>query len=234
MSFAVRPIGLVSVSNFVWRPTISADVTNYNLKSAAIAAGWDGVVPLDAIVTVNSGIVLSADSTSQYGFDTGSGFPAGTTLKLVMPGYVCGMGGAGGSGYPNDNGGAGGTALLAQFAITIDALGGVIAGGGGGGGGYGGGGGGGRSGRIASAGNGGAGNGTFSSGGKGYGVGGGTGGTTGPGGDGDIYYGGGGGGWGANGGAAGYGGAGGAAGAAVVGNSYITWVNTGTRYGSIT
>ena len=85
--FAVRPVGLVK-SAFVWRPTISSDVTNWVLKTQAIAAGWDGVVPLDAEVTVGSGIVLSANSTSQYGFDTGSGFPVGTTLKLIMPGYV--------------------------------------------------------------------------------------------------------------------------------------------------
>ena len=231
--FAVRPVGLVK-TGFVWRPTISADVTNFVLYSQAIAAGWDGVVPLDAEVTVGSGIVLSANSTSAYGFDTGSGFPAGTSLKLIMPGYVCGMGGAGGG--PYTAGSNGGPALRAQHAITIDALGGVTAGGGGGGGGSGyGGGGGGRTGRIGSAG--GAGSypgdaGTFSSGGAG-GFGGAAGGTTGPGGEGDSEKSGGGGGWGAGGGAAGsY--AGGTGGAAVVGNSYITWINTGTRYGAIT
>lgn len=234
MTFAARPIGL-HVGAFVFTPTISADTSNYNLKAAAIAAGWDGVVPLDAIVTVNSGIVLSANSTSQYGFDTGSGFPVGTTLKLVMQGYVCGMGGAGNS--ASSNGSNGGPALLAQHAITIDALGGVTAGGGGGGSGGGfGGGGGGRSGRTNSAGGTGypaGAAGTFSSGGAGGGSGGGAGGTTGAGGNGVAgTSGGGGGGWGAKGGnASAYGGAGGAA---VVGNSYITWINTGTRYGAIT
>ena len=233
MTFAVRPIGLVK-TGFVWRPTISADVTNWVLYSQALAAGWDGVTPLDAIVTVSSGIVLSANSTSVYGFDTGSGFPAGSVLKLIMPGYVCGMGGAGGA--TNTAGSNGGPALRAQHAITIDALGGVTAGGGGGGGGFvGGGGGGGRTGRIGSAG--GTGSfagaaGTFSSGGAG-GSGGGAGGTTGPGGAGSASVGGGGGGWGASGGTAiSY--AGGTGGAAVVGNSYITWINTGTRYGAIT
>ena len=82
--FSVRPVGLVK-TGFVWRPTISADVTNWVLYSQAIAAGWDGTTPLDAIVTVGSGIVLSANSTSLYGFDTGTGFPAGTTLQLIIP-----------------------------------------------------------------------------------------------------------------------------------------------------
>ena len=230
MTFAVRPIGLVK-TGFVWTPTISADVTNWVLYSQAIAAGWDGVTPLDAIVTVSSGIVLSANSTSLYGFDTGTGFPAGTTLKLIMPGYVCGMGGAGGAGYTA--GSNGGPALRAQYAIGIDAAGGVIGGGGGGGGGEFAGGGGGRSGRTNAAGADDGASGTFSSGGSGGGFGGGAGGTTGPGGAGSGGGGGGGGGWGASGGNTGsY--AGGTGGAAVVGNSYITWINTGTRYGSIT
>ena len=44
----------------------------------------------------------------------------------------------------------------------------------------------------------------------------------------------GGGGWGAAGGKGAASATPGAGGAAVVGNSYITWVNTGTRYGAIT
>jgi len=259
MTFAVRPIGLLK-SAFVWRPTISSDVTNWVLYSQALAAGWDGVTPLDAIVTVASGIVLSANSTSVYGFDTGSGFPVGTSLKLIMPGYVCGMGGMGGNGAVGSPtaGSAGGPALCAQHAITIDATGGVIAGGGGGGGGAAGsaagGGGGGRSGRTGPAGGSKYGTvgdsvaGSFSSGGAGgYGAsgtgGGGVGGTTSTGGTGPagdtIAGGGGGGGWGAAGGnggriGGGSGASGGPGGAAVVGNSYITWINTGTRYGAIT
>lgn len=235
MTFAVRPIGLLKTS-YVWTPTISADVTNWVLYSQAIAAGWDGVAPLDAIVTVGSGIVLSANSTSAYGFDTGSGFPVGTSLKLIMPGYVCGMGGDGGANAVGSNGGP---ALRAQHAITIDALGGSIGGGGGGGGGgsFGVGGGGGRTGRTNSAGGGGAfpgAAGTFASGGNG-GNGGGLGGTNGQGGHGGSSAGGGGGGWGAAGGMGNNGQfAGGTGGAAVVGNANIVWINTGTRYGAIT
>ena len=215
MSFAARPIGLVK-GGFVFDDVITSDVTNYNLRARAVAAGWDQVVPLVATTTVNSGIVLSADSTGQYAFDTGVTFPAGTTLALINNGFVIGMGGAGGAMYTA--GSNGGPALRAQYAIGIDAAGGVIGGGGGGGGSNKGGGGGGRSGRTDAAGGTGApngANGTFSSGGSG-GMGAGAGGD-----------------WGASGGTAGsY--AGGTGGAAVVGNSYITWINTGTRYGSIT
>lgn len=253
---------------FSFTPTISADTSNYNLRSAALAAGWDGVAPLNATVTINSGIVVSANATSQYAFDTGASFPAGSTLALVNNGYILGMGGAGGSTYNAPTAGQpGGPALYAQAAITITNNGTIGGGGGGGGRGsiydseqdgelYGGGaGGGGRSGRtnsaggtganldgvgVQNAGNGGAG--TFSAAG-----GGGVGGIT------SDYYGpgssgGAGGGWGAAGSAgqnstAGGTGyevlyaaqtAGGAGGAAVVGNSNITWAATGTRLGSIT
>ena len=231
MSFAARPIGLVK-GGFVFVDVITSDVTNYNLRARAVAAGWDQVVPLVATTTVNSGIVLSADSTGQYAFDTGVTFPAGTTLALINNGFVIGMGGAGGAAYTA--GSNGGPALRAQYAISIDAAGGVIGGGGGGGGGdESGGGGGGRSGRTNAAGADGGASGTFSSGGSGGGGGGGAGGTTGPGEAGSGGGGGGGGGWGASGGNTGYY-AGGTGGAAVVGNSYITWINTGTRYGSIT
>ena len=225
-------------SGFQFNPVISADTTNYNLKAAAIAAGWNQTLPLIATVTINSGVVVSANATNAYAFDTGVTFPAGSSLTLNMQGaYVIGMGGSGAelSGQP------GGPALRAQHALTVNATGGVIGGGGGGGArvyssdGYFIPGGGGRTGRTNSDG---TNQGTFTSGGStSYAAGG----TTGAGADapGPFYSGGGGGGWGAAGGrgyiyGTGPSGIGGAGGAAVVGNANITWVNTGTRYGAIT
>ena len=235
---------------FVFAPTINADTANYNLKAAAIAAGWDQVAPLIATVTMNSGVVVYATSTGGYAFDTGATFPAGTVLTLICPGFICGMGGAGGA-Y-NGNGSNGGAALRAQYALAVDNSGGVIAGGGGGAsGGSGGGGGGGRGGRTNSTGGAKSGSGlsavgsggTFTSGGAGgagdFGSGGGAGGTTAAGSDGSSPgAGGGGGGWGASGGRGkdslnALRGTAGNGGAAVVGSSYITWINTGTRYGAI-
>ena len=243
MSFAARPIGLHVTGEFVFNDVIDSDVTNYNLRARAVAAGWDQVVPLIATTIINSGIVLSADSISQYGFDTGTTFPAGTTLALVNNGFVIGMGGEGGAGSV---GSVGGPALRAQAALSVTNNGTIGGGGGGGGGGVSSGydyiyGGGGRSGRTNSSASGAAQAGTFTKGGNSSS--GATGGTTaagasdfsGAGGGGA----GGGGGWGADGGT-GYDytakttRSGGAGGAAVVGNANITWINTGTRYGAIT
>ena len=80
MSFAARPIGL-HVGGFVFTPTISADTSNYNLRAQAVAAGWDQTLPLLADITVASGVVVSANNTSAYAFDTGSSFPAGSSLQ---------------------------------------------------------------------------------------------------------------------------------------------------------
>jgi IPT/TIG domain/Salmonella virulence plasmid 65kDa B protein/Insecticide toxin TcdB middle/N-terminal region/FG-GAP-like repeat len=121
--------------SFTFNTTISAAMQNYNLKSAAIAAGWNQTVPLVSSVTVNAGITVGASSTSSYAFDTGAGFPAGSSLALINNGTIVGAGGNGGNGSLGPtSGGTGGSALRAQFAVSVTNN-GTIAGGGGGGGG---------------------------------------------------------------------------------------------------
>lgn len=209
---------LGSGGGYVFKETIAAGVLNYNLKARALAAGWNGLVPLLADVVVNPGVVVGSASSSAYAFDTGVGFPAGSRIALVNNGAIVGLGGAGGA--PQGAGSPGGPALRAQSPLSI-ANAGTIGGGGGGGGGYydvfndpegssyayilngGSGAGGGttlaaatagQSAGAAHAGNGGA-----------LGAAGATG----------LYT------------------SGGAAGACVVGNANVTWVATGTRYGSV-
>lgn len=138
--------GAISMSNFygkanifVFNQTISSNTTNYNLKSAAIAAGWNQTSIMNATITINSGVYVYSTSTGTYAFDTGSTFPAGTTLALINNGGIIGCGGAGGQGggAQGVNGSAGssaGPALIARYAITVTNN-GTIAGGGGGGGG---------------------------------------------------------------------------------------------------
>lgn len=244
-SLAGVPSGAISMSNFygksnafIFNSTISANTTNYNIKSAAIAAGWDQVKPLKATVTVNSGIYVYASTTAVYGMQTGSTFPAGTTLAVINNGLIVGCGGAGGAGGSQaTNGGpglAGGVGFLASVAVSITNN-GTVGGGGGGGGGAGGavfagdtGGGGG--GRVLGAGGGGlTGNaGTLTAAGAGRGGGPGGAGTSGAGGNLGTA-----GSAGTDGGGTGGPGAGGAAGACTTGNANITWVVTGTRLGAL-
>lgn len=223
-------------AEFVFNYVIAANTSNFNLRAAAVAAGWNQIAPLKATVTVNAGVYVGSPSTGAYAFDTGATFPAGSSLALINNGTICGGGGAGGyggtPGSPNGgNGGGGGTAFRAQAAISITNN-GLIAGGGGGGGG----GGyqtssgypdylGGANGIAGGPGAGTPSGGTFTT------TGGNLGGASG-------------GGWAAyggngasppdiGGGPSGIGGTGGPGGSCTSGNANITWVTTGSRYGAV-
>jgi hypothetical protein len=252
--------------------TIASNQLNANLRTLAIAAGWDQTTKL--IATINSAVYVYSNSTGTPALTVSGSFPNGVTL--INNGYVVGMGGDGNQGScgtcpGGGNGGSGGTALSVSSAVTIDNASGVIAGGGGGGGGGGslaeganpksgpnypaygwaGGGGGGGQSSVTNSAAGAAGTnnfyqrsrdpqpgtvGTLSAAGPG-GIGGAA-----PNASYYAGYGGNGGSWGsagATGEAArtyvfnGPPGTGGAAGAAVSGNSNVTWTNTGIRYGGI-
>lgn len=239
--------GAIRIGNFYgavkqFSFTISGSYsTVQNLRSLALAAGWNGADPV--LATVASGAVLQGTPGPA---DTGSGgdaliisgpFPAG--VGLINNGIIVGGGGGGGyapRGGTGQPGGVGGRGIIVSVAISITNN-GTIAGGGGGGGG---GGSFGTGGVIYFPGSGGGGA-PFGAGGSGAGLLGPgqtatftTGGASGPY---DFGRGGTGGTYGVNG-EAGQnqntpGGAGGAAGNAVVGNSNITWLAFGTRLGPI-
>lgn len=266
------------VVNFVFNDVVAASMTNYNLAARATSAGWNGVVPLIATITINNGVYVSSTSTLTPAFITGTISPS-STISLTNNGVIAGRAGNGGAGGSVNGttitangvaGTPGGPAVQVTYPISITNNGTIGGGGGGGGGGgsayltivgkststgtvAGGGGGGGRGGSIA---------GTYSTGGaagtatggdsNGPGTAGSAGtnlvqGSGGPGGDT---------GFGLNGGLGGAGGGlglpgapgnqaggtwtqrslaggGGAAGAAIQGGSYITWLAFGSRLGSI-
>lgn len=232
---------------------ITSNQNNINLRTLALSLGWDGVSQVQ--LTIDSGVTVSSTSASTAALVIDGVWPNGVTL--VNNGTIKGKGGTGGlggsgSGGPGGVGQAGGTALSVSSAASINNSNTLAGGGGGGGGGAqtavlggsGGGGGGGAScgvgglrgctragpnsstpGSAGTATAGGAGGiGTApgyrppAAGGNG-GAGGalGTAGSTGTRSADGTY--------------AGY--AGGAAGYAVVGNSNITWIATGTRIGPI-
>ena len=235
--------------------SITSNQSNANLRTLAVNAGWNGSTK--AVATINGGVVISASTTGNTGLTIDGSWPNG--IELINSGTILGMGGNGGTGGGTSSAGAagavGGKALHVAVAVSIN-NGGTIAGGGGGGGGGGtgknvqsggfaggGGGGGGRtgstnssggyrgsayavgasggSGTVSAAGGGGGGGYAYHAYGSGSGGAGGTGG-----------------GWGANGNAGGGasqsgGGGAGGAGSCLTGNSYITWLATGTRLGSI-
>lgn len=154
--------------------TIAADQSDYDIF---VAAG-SPTDPVEVVLTINTTIVLSSTSTSTHSLDTGTGWHANSTLKLINNGLIYGLGGVGGvGGYATSYlivasgtaGAVGGPCIKLQYDLTIDNTNGnIFAGGGGGGAGGaharftaleghfgGGGGGGGRSGLAVSGGAGG-------------------------------------------------------------------------------
>jgi len=242
------PSGTIALSNFYGKSNAFSFTftggTNVNLRNAAISAGWNQSSAVVATISGNVGIMT-----------INGAFPNGVAMTINPGVYVVGAGGSGGFGTTAIiPGGAGGVALSVSVPVSITNNG--VVGGGGGGGGSGAGnaskpptttsGGGGGAGFPVGTGGGTTGgganqfgrDGTLTTGGLGGffnapgGAGGGPGSNGGTGGN--VYSGGGGGGLGGAGGTGGGGGApGGAAGAATSGNSYITWVATGTRYGAL-
>jgi hypothetical protein len=112
---------------------ISSNQQQANLRTLALAAGWDGTAAV--IATVNAGVYVWSDSTSSPGLTVDGSWPGG--VAIVNNGFIIGKGGTGGgSGGTNLYAAptAGGSALSFGVNVTITNN-SYIAGGGGGGGG---------------------------------------------------------------------------------------------------
>jgi hypothetical protein len=226
--------------------TITTNQINFNLLTYLTANGWDPLARAE--VTIAPGVYIYSNSTGTPAMTIAGTYSKG--VKITNNGFIIGMGGQGG---PTSGAGfSAGPALNTSVPVTVNNTNGTIAGGGGGGGGggsssvtcgcsgitttYGGGGGGGGRtgltnslGGVGSSGGGNGGVGTVTSAGGGgagnnppYGIVGATGGTWGSaGGNGGLSI------------FCGPGGVGGAGGAAIIGNTNITWEGFGLRFGAI-
>ncbi len=106
--------------------TISANQVNANLRSLAVAAGWNQTSAV--VATVNSGVWIYSTSTGTPALTINGSFPNGVTL--TNNGYIAGMGGAGSTYRLSPN--AGGPAISLGVNCTI--INNSYIGGGGGGG----------------------------------------------------------------------------------------------------
>lgn len=68
--------------------SISANSNNYDVRAAAVAAGWDQIKPLSATLTVNAGVTLGSTSASTPALSASGTFPAGSTFVFVNNGSV--------------------------------------------------------------------------------------------------------------------------------------------------
>lgn len=114
--------------------TISTDVANANLRTLAVAAGWDQTIPV--VATIASGVFVYSSSVGLYALTIDGSWPSGVTL--INNGVIVGRGGNAGNGGNGGGGGggaSGGPALFVSSVSSIDNTNGIIGGGGGGGGG---------------------------------------------------------------------------------------------------
>lgn len=125
---------------------ITGNVQNPDLLSMIKGAdsSWNGSTPIKAYITINPGSVVGSRNTGAVAFVTPQ-LPGGSTLTVTNNGYIVGAGGNGGSPgggagsrVAPTNGQNGGPALQATFPVTFINNGTIGGGGGGGGGGKGG------------------------------------------------------------------------------------------------
>ena len=156
-SFGYDILGFGSGGLAEFTATLSSNTANANLRTVAVAQGWDENSPLSFAVA--SGVYAYSTSTSNAGLIVSGSYPNG--LIITNSGYIIGMGGGGGMpqgplNTPSQgNGGGGGPALSFTSGIRVDIINqasSFIAGGGGGGG-YSGGNGGGCGGGAGESGN---------------------------------------------------------------------------------
>jgi hypothetical protein len=157
---SVPTSGAISLSNFYgavrqFAFTIaSSATTTQDLRTLALAAGWDAAAPV--VATISSGVTLRgaagtgggggasvvpfgsnnvAGTAGATGLTVSGSFPGG--VSLINNGTIYGGGGGGGAGGSTAGGGvggAGGSAIIVSTALSITNN-SVIGGGGGGGGG---------------------------------------------------------------------------------------------------
>jgi hypothetical protein len=127
---------------FLFIRTISSNQVDYNLNTALTAAGWNGLTPVIANITIASAVQFTASANTIPAFTVGT-LPTGSSVYITNNGYIVGRGGQGvGKGYPTSTSynltapatANGGVALSVSSLVSIDNAGGTIGGGGGGGG----------------------------------------------------------------------------------------------------
>ena len=142
--------GTISINDFRGKSntfsfTLTSNQQNYDVRAAAVSAGWDGSSEVE--LTINSGVTVYASSTSNYACSFTGSFPSGA--KLINNGIIVGRGGNGGNGYAGNGacygyapygggsgGGTGGPGLYTSVALSVTNNNRIAGGGGGGGGGY--------------------------------------------------------------------------------------------------
>ena len=68
--------------------TISSNTSDYNIKTAVVAAGGDQNTPV--ILTINSGVTISGSNASTPAMKTDTGWGSGNTINITNNGSIVG------------------------------------------------------------------------------------------------------------------------------------------------
>jgi len=85
--------------------TISSNVSNYNIKTAALAAGGDQSTPV--ILTIDSGVTVSSSSATTPAMKTDTGWSSGNTINITNNGSIVGASASNASNTYKDGGDGG-------------------------------------------------------------------------------------------------------------------------------
>lgn len=77
-----------AVLPYAFAYSVSANTNNYDVRAAAVAAGWDQIKPLSATLTVNAGVTLGSTSASTPALSASGSFPTGSAFTLVNNGNI--------------------------------------------------------------------------------------------------------------------------------------------------
>lgn len=130
----VKPTGAIRLAAdgygklYTFYYTVASNQANFDLRTAAINAGWNGSRYL--VVTINSGVNIYSTTAGSAGLILSGSFAKG--LTIINNGSIWGCGGNGAYGSGGD-GAAGGDAISTTSAFTLNNQGYVLGGGGGGG-----------------------------------------------------------------------------------------------------
>ncbi|TAJ84558.1 hypothetical protein [Reyranella sp.] len=122
----------VYFKSFRFNHTYSTDTASPSMATLATSLGWNGADPVVGNVTVNANLYSTSTGVAAFYCH---GLPAGSVIKLTVNGgrTIGGRGGQGGNGVAGSNGETGGLAMYVRNTLNV-VNNGVIAGGGGGGG----------------------------------------------------------------------------------------------------
>lgn len=99
-AMSARGFGFTTQGFFNLIITLSSNQTNYNLRTAAIAAGWTATNKLNAVLNVNSGVSLIGTGNTTSSALILTNLVEGSIITLNNSGTIYGAGGAGGlTGY---------------------------------------------------------------------------------------------------------------------------------------